>query len=52
VLFDETFGVRRMTKLPRDVVRAAARNQRHVNGDVVFAVEPVLDDPRAVELSI
>jgi hypothetical protein len=51
VLFDEEFGVRRMTKLPRALVRAAAKNQAHVNGDVVFAVDSLLDDSRAVELT-
>jgi hypothetical protein len=50
VLFDEAFGVRRMTKLPRDVVQAAARTQAHVNGDVVFATDVLLDHVRAVEL--
>jgi hypothetical protein len=51
VLFDDAFGVRRMTKLPRDIVRAAATNQHHVNGDVVFAVDSLLDDSRGVELA-
>lgn len=43
VLFDEQFAVRRMTRLPTEVVEAASRWQEHVRGHIVFATDELLD---------
>ncbi len=51
VLFDEHFHVRNMTRLPRDVVKAVARWQDHVRGDIVFATDELLAHPLAVEVA-
>jgi hypothetical protein len=50
VLFDERFGVRRMTRLPTDVVKAAARWQEHVRAWIVFATDELLANDAAVQV--
>ncbi len=50
VLFDERFDVRRMTRLPTGVVKAVARFQEHVRGNIVFATDELLSHPAAVEV--
>lgn len=50
VLFDERFGVRRMTRLPTEVVKAAARWQEHVRGWIVFATDELLANDAAVQM--
>lgn len=50
VLFDERFSVRRMTRLPAEVVKAAARWQEHVHGWIVFATDDLLANNDAVEM--
>lgn len=50
MLFDERFGVRRMTRLPTEVVKAAARWQEHVRGWIVFATDELLANDAAVQV--
>jgi hypothetical protein len=51
VLFDERFGVRRITRLPTEVVTAAARWQEHVRGWIVFATDELLATDAAIEMT-
>ena len=50
VLFDELFRVRRMTRLPADIVKAAAKPAPWVSGEIVFATDELLAHPAAAEL--
>ena len=51
VLFDEWFAVRRMTRLPADVVKESARWQEHVRGWIVFATDELLAHVAAIEMA-
>ena len=50
VLFDEQFGVRRMTRLPVEVVKTEARWREYVRGWIVFATDELLANDAAVQV--
>lgn len=47
----EHFGIRRMTRLPTEVVKEFKRWQEHVRGDIVFATDQLLAHHLAVEVT-
>jgi hypothetical protein len=50
VLFDERFAIRRMTRLPPEVVKASSKWQEHVRGDIAFATDQLLAHELAVDM--
>lgn len=48
ILFDDDYTVMRASFIPVDIVRAAGTYRKHVNGDVVFARDDLLDLGRDV----
>src|SRR6266511_3435649 len=43
VLFDDEYRVRRAASIPCADVKRTARKSRHVNGDIVFATDELLE---------
>ncbi|MHB8878694.1 MAG: hypothetical protein ACYC8T_33765 [Myxococcaceae bacterium] len=52
VLFDDDYTVMRASIVPRDTVRAGAVHREHVNGDVAFATDDLMDEGEDVTEAI